>query len=143
VVKRKFGTKYKFDFQPDGVYICGRGLFGIKRRMRLSDLRSNLSPTFKEFSSAKCSACGREYVLFDERIHGKSNLFNSPAPPKLKPPIYEGAPVSVEIFVFYDNNEVYKLPESERSEAYNRIKITIKEKSNMNERRTVLDYNCN
>ncbi len=136
LARRKFGKNWRLDIRGDeGIFIIGKGIFGRKKEMPLSVFKEKMHPVFGDFVSAKCSACGREHVLFDERIHPRESTKKI----KEKTPTYEGEPNLVNVFAIYENEAVEKLPVSERSEAYSRIKIGIRKKQDASDYKTLFE----
>ena len=136
LARRKFGRAWRLDIRGnEGIFIVGKGIFGRKKEMPLSVFREKMHPTFGAFVSVKCSACGREHVLFDERIHPKKSTKKISE----KTPVYEGEPNLINVFAIYENAAVEQLPVSERSEAYSRIKIGVRNKVDLGDYKNLFE----
>lgn len=67
---KKLLKKYNgggYSDQNGNVFLCKKRIFGFRSKIRIS--RAMIPDLYDSFK-IKCAECGREYVIFDSRLHG-------------------------------------------------------------------------
>lgn len=134
---KQFGKKFEFQSDIDGkVFVIKRNLFG--NIVKKEEIDINNRDTFKKYVSAKCSYCEKEYILFDERIHGyDACVSNSIIDSSKDVKKYSDETQKIEIFLSY--NDVEEGCFDDYTIAFGRIKIF---KIIGKRRLTVIDCEC-
>lgn len=135
---KEFGRGFEMQSDLNGqVFIIKRNIFGkIVKKIEVKKLDI---PLFKNFISAKCSSCCREYILFDENIHGYDAIIEkNQGGTIVESKQYSDESQKIELIVYYnDDNEEENI--NDLSVAFGRIKII---KITNNKKITYCDFEC-
>lgn len=137
-ITKQFGKRVELQSDNDGkVFYVKRNLFG--RVVKKAEVNNFTSKTFKNYISIKCSACGCEYTLFDERMHGYNACISyTESTGENIETNYSGSVQKIELALFYDDIDAdFNIKDS--TVAFGRIKIT---KVVGNRKSTVIDLEC-
>ncbi len=136
--RKEWGNRVEMQSNSDGeVFLVRKNIFGkVTKKRKFSEI---CAKTYKEYICIKCAFCEREYVLFDERIHGFDGCLNHDCVSALDQIHYSNDTFKLNIDLNY-NIEIFEDDTlTDKSIAFDRIQIY---KTNGSKKVKILDCEC-
>ena len=124
-MKYMMGVGYKIGELEDGIkYAYKKNIFGkIKEKVRYYEL------DYTQIIKIKCDTCGKEYVIYDSRVHGEDSFATNDtvktknynfSQKKLK----DGKPAKIKVEILFHDSIENALPDDFDSDSFIGIAIT-------------------
>lgn len=135
----RYGKGFEMMSDENGkVFMIKRNLFGMI--IEKSEYNKRNIPHFYNYLSVKCRNCSKEYVLFDERIHGyNACIDNCDITLELGNIKFSNEFHKVDVIVYYSSDIKDDENIKDCSIAFDRIKIY---KKNSKKKNKILDIEC-
>ncbi len=136
---KKYGKKFEIQSDKNGiVYIVKRNVFGIITKKEMLD--NSFNTTFNNFLSVRCSKCEKEYIIFNQKIHGyDSCCVNNSNDNKIETSNFVNKINNIEIDFYYNSELIEDASIKDKTLAFDRIKV-IGECDNA--KKKIIDVEC-